>query len=257
MGRGSVNGSSGTGVCGELRAAALFRAQLWFSQKLFKDRYCLKGKNMKATWMCLVTYIGLVGAMVVGPAGAQENCSRKVVKAILQEELGENQKPLSRDINKEVRLCEMMEKASAAEDRCSAVVAHASLIHEGIENPLQRQITQRVYECKNAQKDRQAAGADKRCSAEVVRAALVLEGVEDPTHQEVTAKVSTCKADEYYLQKIMESKSSLDKLDAEKSLQMRMTTLVNTVDSLRKLREAWLVPMNKDWDTRPLITRGN
>lgn len=212
---------------------------------------------MKATGMCLITLIGFLSAITVEPAGAQENCARKEVKAILQEELGKNQAALSSEVSKEVRRCKVMEEASAAEDRCSAVVAHASLINEGIEDPLQRQINHRVDECKRARDSSEAARADKRCSAEVVRAALVREGVEDPTQHQVTDKMSSCKADEYYREQIVKAKGNLDKLDAEKSLQKRMTTLVNTIDSLRKLKQAWLTPMNRDWDTGPLQPRGN
>ena len=212
---------------------------------------------MNATKICSITLIGFLIALAVGPAGAQQNCSREVVTAIMQEELGKDQTPLSRDISREVERCKVMEKASAADDRCSAVVAHASLINEGIENPLQALITERMDECKGARNSRKAAGMDNRCSAEVVGATLVREGVEEPTQQEVTDRIRSCKADEYYRKKIREAKSNLDKLDAEKSRQERMTALVNQIDSLEKLRQAWLKPVNKDWDTGPLVPRGN
>ena len=212
---------------------------------------------MKARKVCSTALIVFFVATSVELAGAQENCSREAVTAVLQEELGKDQTPLSSDISKEVGRCKVMEKASAADDRCSAVVAHASLITEGIENPLQRQITQRMEGCKGARSSRKAAGADNRCSAEAVRATIVGEGVENPTQQEVTDRVRSCKADEYYRKSIREAKSNLDKPDAEKSRQARMTALVNTIDSLSKLKQAWLKPVNTDWETGPLVPRGN
>ena len=214
-------------------------------------------KSMKATKICSIILIGFLVALAVGPADAQMNCSRKVVTAIMQEELGKDRTPLSRDVSKEVERCKVMERASAADDRCSAVVARASLINEGIDNPLQRLITQRIDECKGARDSRKAAAANNRCSAEVVRATLVGEGVDNPTQQEVTDRMRSCKADEYYREKIREATSNLDKPNAEKSRQARMTALVNTIDSLRKLRQAWLKPENKDWETEPLVPRGN
>ena len=211
---------------------------------------------MKATKICSTVLIGFLVAIAVGPVGAQENCSRKSVTAVLQEKLGEGKTPLSSDISKAVGRCKVMEKAGAADDRCSAVVAHASLINEGIENPLQQLITKRMDECKGARDSRKAAGADKRCSAEVARAALVQGGAENPTQQEVTNRMRSCKADEYYRKKIGEAKSNLDRPDAEKSRQARIKALVNTIDTLSKLRQAWLEPVNPKWDTGPLVPRG-
>ena len=211
---------------------------------------------MKATKICSVILVGFLVTLAVGPAGAQQNCSRKVVTAIMQESLGTDQTPLSRDISREVERCKLMEKASAADDRCAAVVAHASLISEGVEDPLQSEITRRMEECIGARDSRKAAGADNRCSSEVARATLVREGVENPTQPQVTDRVRSCKADEYYQKKIREAESSLEKPDAEKSRQARMKALVDTIDTLSKLKQAWLTPVNANWDTGPLVPRG-
>ena len=222
----------------------------------WRDDCRRKGGGMKAGMICSAALIGFLVATPVELAGAQENCSRAVVTAILQEERG-IETPLVSDINKEVDRCRVMEQASAAEDRCSTAVARASLMMQGTEEPSQQDITKAVDECKRAKRSSMAQGMDNRCSAEVARAALGRGGVEGPTNLEVTAWMRSCKADEYYRKKIMESKSSLGRPNAEKSRQARVTAFVKTIQSLKVLRQAWLTPVNKDWDTGPLVSRGN
>ena len=210
---------------------------------------------MKATKIYLMALVFFPVALALDSAAAKGNCSRKVVTAVLQERLGEDQRPLASDISDEVRRCKVMELASVTDNRCASVVALASLFAEGIEDPLQSDINERVNECKGARDSRKAVGADNRCSAEVARAALIGEGVENPTQPQVTDRVRSCKADEHYRKKIREAESSLEKLDAEKSRQARVKALVDTIDTLSKLKQAWLtVPYR---DTGPLVPRGN
>ena len=216
---------------------------------------------MKVTKICVIALVFFPVALALESAAAKGNCSRKVVTATLQEELGKDQKPMSRDISDVVKRCKVMERASVANDRCSADVAHASLLAEGIENPAQKQITDRMNGCKDARdtrrERRKAAATDRRCSAVAVRAGLVEEGIVNPTQREVTDGMRSCKADEYYRKKIREAESSLEKPNSGKSRQARMKALVKTIDTLSKLRQEWLKPVNEDWDTGPLIPRGN